>query len=149
VQAQARWDPCNLAHARTDVTLKLTLKGGQSVYHEGEIIPLQLSFTSSTIAFLPEGGRAGSFCLGPEGHDPMQDYYFGFVPGISVAPSNFFGSYQTLSGVPYVVGEELNEWQLVPPGSYSLLVVNYAVGVASNEVRFQSSRLRPNGRRSN
>jgi hypothetical protein len=135
-QAQEKWDPCSLAHARTDVALTLTLKGGQSVYHEGETIPLELAFTSSAIAFLPKSGGAGSFCLSPEGHDPLQDYFFGFIPGASAAPSNF-GPYQTLSAVPYVVREELNEWKSMPPGSYSLRVVNHAVAVASNDVRFQ------------
>ena len=42
VQAQERTDPCKRpVPSPATGTMKLTLKSGQSVYHEGEIIPLR------------------------------------------------------------------------------------------------------------
>src|SRR5260221_2067963 len=75
-QAQ-RTDPCepHVASPATG-TAKLTLKGGQSVYHEGEIIPLELTFTVRLVQYRPRAGRNlkdFSFCLMPEGRDPLQD----------------------------------------------------------------------------
>ena len=76
-QAQKRTDPCERpVTSPATGTASLTLKGGQSVYHEGEIIPLELAFTYRLVQYRPRAGRnlrAFSFCLTPEGRDPMQD----------------------------------------------------------------------------
>lgn len=41
-------DPCSVASSVSDVRLSLALKDGRTVFQEGEIVPLLLSFTSTT-----------------------------------------------------------------------------------------------------
>ncbi len=41
-------DPCSAASSVSDVQLTLSLKDGQSVFEQGEIIPLVLTFTATT-----------------------------------------------------------------------------------------------------
>ena len=54
-RAQERKDPCELpVTSPATGTAKLTLKGGQSVYHEGEIIPLQLTTTYKLVQYRPK-----------------------------------------------------------------------------------------------
>jgi len=122
----------------TDVALKLTLKDARFIYHEGEIIPLQLAFTSSTekkysldTRNYDRSGRLNSesFCVNPDaGRDPLADYYdsglFGFMGG-------GLGGEHMLDQTPYMVDMELNEWKSLPPGSYSLRVVTHRVRVAA------------------
>ena len=48
-RAQERSESCNpVISGPTDVTLGLSLKVGQTVYREGEIIPFELAFASSS-----------------------------------------------------------------------------------------------------
>jgi hypothetical protein len=74
-QAQERTDPCERpVTSPAYATLRLKLKRGQSVYHEGEIIPLEVTFTSSLVHYIhKKGDPFGFFCLSPDGHDPLQD----------------------------------------------------------------------------
>jgi hypothetical protein len=133
--AQEKTDPCKRpATSPATGTAKLTLKGGQSVYHEGEIIPLELAFTYRLVQYRPRVGpnlRAFAFCLSPEGRDPLQDDEEPGFWGSAAVPGNS-GPYQVFdAGVTYVENMELNEWKSVPPGNYSL-----RMGI-SNEVTFQ------------
>jgi hypothetical protein len=134
--------------AAADVTLKLTLKGGQSVYHEGEIIPLDLAFAASSEKKYSLDTRTSdhsgrfffdSFCLAPDGRDPLGDYFgsgiwLGFAAG---GP----GSTCTLGHVPCVVTVELNEWKSLAPGDYTLRVVSGrshgSLAVVSNAAAFK------------
>jgi hypothetical protein len=75
--AQVRTDPCQrpVTSPATGAS-KVTLKGGQSVYHEGEIISLEHAFTYRLVQYRPKAARnlrRFSFCLTPEGRDPLQD----------------------------------------------------------------------------
>jgi len=86
-----------LVSGPTDATLLLTLKDAQSIYREGEIIPLKLhspvarrrSIVLDTRNYDRSGRlNAESFCLAPDGgRDPLADYYssglFGFIGGVS------------------------------------------------------------------
>ena len=134
-QAQKRTDPCErpLTSPATG-TAKLTLKGGQSVYHEGEVIPLELTFTYRLVQYRPRTGRNlrhFSFCLMPEGRDPLQDDEESGLWG-SAGVSIGSGPYDVFDpGVTYVEDMVLNESKSVPPGNYSL-----RMGI-SNEVKFQ------------
>jgi hypothetical protein len=116
-----------------DVDLRLTLPGDRSVYHEGEIIPLRLAFTTtakekytSSTRTYDRSGRLDleTFCVTPDtGRDPLEDYYgsgvfTGFVGG------GISGLDRVLNRVPYIVDEELNEWKSLPPGSYTLRVAS-------------------------
>jgi hypothetical protein len=75
-QAQKRADPCDRpVTSPATGTSKLTLKGGQSVYHEGEIIPLERTFTYRLVQYRPRvdpNVRKFAFCLMPEGRDPLE-----------------------------------------------------------------------------
>jgi hypothetical protein len=52
---QVRTDPCERpVTSPATGTVKLTLKGGQSVYHEGEIIPLERTFTYRLVQYQPK-----------------------------------------------------------------------------------------------
>jgi hypothetical protein len=126
---------CNsVVSGPTDVTLALSLKGGQTVYHEGEIIALDLAFTSSSrnrFLNLRQHDRSGRldedlFCLTPEARDPLEDYFYSgiytswFGGGLSAPPIE-------LSAVPHRINEDLNEWKSPPPGSYTLFVLSYRI----------------------
>lgn len=146
LHAQQDADRCSPDRSvSSDVTLKLGLKDGQTVFHEGEIITLELAFASSTKGGVIEtttsdhSGRANKeyFCLKPDGRDPLQDYfgsgiYGGFAAG---GPTGI----KTLSSVPYVINEDLNEWKSMAPGRYSLRVLSHRgqFSFVSNEVDFQ------------
>ncbi len=132
--SQERTDPCKRPiPSPATGTVKLTLKGGQSVYHEGEIIPLERAFTYRLVQYHPKAGRnlrAFSFCLTPEGHDPLQDDEEAGLWGSAGITGGI--SYDVFEpGVTYADDMDLNEWQSVPPGNYSL-----RMGI-SNEVKFQ------------
>jgi hypothetical protein len=134
-QAQERTDSCKRPiPSPATGTVKLTLKGGQSVYHEGEIIPLERTVTYRLVQYHPRAGpnlRRFSFCLIPEGSDPLQDdEESGLWGGAGGSfPSGPYGVFDP--GVTYVDDMVLNESKSMPPGSYSL-----RMGI-SNEVKFQ------------
>jgi hypothetical protein len=136
VQAQAHkiTDPCERpVTSPATGTAKLTLEGGQSVYHEGEIIPLELTFTYCLVQYRPRAGRNlrhFCFCLTPGGRDPLEDDE---ESGLWGSAGGSFGSdYEVFNpGVPYVDNIVLNDSTSVPPGNYSL-----RLGI-SNEVKFQ------------
>lgn len=134
-QAQNRTDPCERpVTSPATGTSKLTLKGGQSVYHEGEIIPLELAFTYRLVQYRPKASpnlRSFYFCLTPGGRDPLQDdEESGLWGNGGIGPGGI--SYDVFDpGVTYVDNLELNQWKSVPPGTYSL-----RMGI-SNEVKFQ------------
>ncbi len=134
-QAQERTDPCKRPiPSPATGTVKLTLKGGQSVYHEGEIIPLERTFTYGLVQYRPKADpnlRRFSFCLIPEGSDPLQDDEEAGLWG-GAGGSFPSGPYDVFDpGVTYVDDVALNETKSLPPGSYTL-----RMGI-SNEVKFQ------------
>jgi hypothetical protein len=134
-QAQKRADPCERpVTSPASGTAKLTLKGGQSLYNEGEIIPLELTFTVRLVQYSPKTGpnlRRFSFCLMPGGRDPLQDDEDSGLWGSGAGPGGS-GPYDVFDpGVTYVDNMVLNESKSVPPGIYSL-----RMGI-SNEVKFQ------------
>jgi hypothetical protein len=134
-QAQKRTDPCERpVTSPATGTVKLTLLGDQSVYHEGEIIRLERAVTYSLVQYRPKAGpnlKRFSFCLIPEGSDPLQDDEESGLWGGAAVPGNS-GPYQVFDpGVTYVDDIVLNESKSVPPGNYSL-----RMGI-SNEVTFQ------------
>ena len=133
-QAQERPGPCERpVISPATGTAKLTLKGGQSVYHEGEIIPLQLALTYKLVQYRPRTGpnlRHFSFCLTPGGRDPLQDDEESGLWGGGAAGQ--IGPYDVFNpDVTYVQDMVLNESKAVPPGNYRL-----RLGI-SNEVEFQ------------
>lgn len=129
-------DPCATTQAATDVQLSLALKDGRTVFHEGEIIPLVLSFTSTAKAHdwasnrnYDRSGRLeiDSYCLEPQAPDPLESYFkFGIfnLGGLS--------SEKVLDATPFIVEAELNEWRAPAPGHYRLYVVSNRVSRAAD-----------------
>ena len=87
--SQARPDPClQAANQPGDVAVQLSLKNGQSVFREGEIVALAVEYSSSaskkyylnTRNYDRSGRLDGMevFCIDPDtGHDPLSDYFNG------------------------------------------------------------------------
>src|SRR2546426_4132794 len=82
----AQNDPCSAASSVSDVRFALALKDGRAVFQEGEIIPLVLSFTSTTknrywadVRNYDRSGRLGTeyYCVEPEPPDPLASYFKG------------------------------------------------------------------------
>jgi hypothetical protein len=141
VCAHAETDPClPPASQPGDLTLNLSLKNGQTVFREGEIIPLIAGYSSSyekkylaNTREYDRGGRLSGmevFCIDPAaGSDPLADYFNGMMGFMGGGLS----SEKVLSSDPYVVNLELNEWHSLPPGSYRLRVVSHRVSVWSEK----------------
>ncbi len=118
-------------------SVKLTVRtlGDQTTFHIGELIPLELSFTSETPdtfqinnASYDRSGRLGleSFQVEPNSgwDDPLAGYfsaYGGFIGG------GLF-NYQKLSTQPAVIHQFLNEWvRFNQPGRYHVAVTSMRV----------------------
>ncbi len=114
----------------SDVKLTVGVRGDQSVFQIGEVIPLELSFTSSTpnkyrleMATYERTGRLNiqSFALQPLSgwDDPLGFYFRYFRPGF--AGGSVGG--KALSTEPAVIQLELNEWvRFENPGQYRVAV---------------------------
>jgi len=125
-----------------DPQLTLTIRNSQSNFRIGEIIPLDLAFTSATpntyqldTATYDRSGRLNEdqFIVEPKSgfDDPLQLYfhaYKGFMMG-------GLRGYKSLSTTPATVHADLNEWvRFKAPGQYRLTVVSSRVSrVGSNE----------------
>jgi hypothetical protein len=107
--------------------LTIHFASGTSVFHAGEVIPIELSFTAS----LPDAydmntrnyDRSGrlnmeQFHIAPPGRDPLANYYEN-----GVFTGGGLGGSRVLSSEPQVMEEDLNEWvALDNPGHYTLYV---------------------------
>ncbi|HLM56941.1 MAG TPA: hypothetical protein VK422_12555, partial [Pyrinomonadaceae bacterium] len=150
-RAAARSNPPGVGFA-------VRLKGGQTRFHPGEVIALELAFSSDAPgayqldnASYDRGGRLeiDDFHLDPEDGtaDPLEDYFgsglFGFMGG-------GLRAYPELEAKPYVVNAELNERvRFERPGRYRLYVTSHRVAplrrreedgetlVTSNVVEFE------------
>ena len=132
--AQVGTDPCERSVTSPATgTSTLALKGNHSVYHEGEIISLEHAFTYRLVQYRPKAARNlrhFSFCLTPEGRDPLQDDEESGLWGSG--GGSFGNSYDVFEpGVTYVDEIVLNESKSVAPGNYTL-----RMGI-SNDVTFQ------------
>jgi hypothetical protein len=125
-------DTCSLTSTDAFINLTLSVQGGQTSFHEGEIIPLQLSFSSPVAdtywvnnASYDRSGRLGvdAYCIEPATRDPLNDY---FRDGAFIGGGLF--SEQELSAKPHIFTSELNEWSQPGPGHYRLFVVSRRVG---------------------
>jgi len=124
-----------------DVKLTVRTRGDQAIFHIGEVIPLELSFTSALAgayfidtASYDRSGRLGveSFAVEPkEGWDDPLALYFqsygGFMGG-------GIRGFQTLSAQPSLIHHALNEWvRFHQPGRYHVAITSSRVGrVGSN-----------------
>lgn len=124
----AQNDPCSASSSVTDAQLSLALKGERTVFQEGEIIPLILSFTASTekrywadVRSYDRSGRleTESYCVEPEVPDPLESYFKG-----GGGMGGGLGTTQALGKVPFIAEAELNEWRSPGPGRYRVYAVS-------------------------
>src|SRR5215469_268668 len=119
-------NPCAAESSVSDVQFTLSLKDGQQVFREGEIITLRLVFSTPSSRYFvntfpnvrSSGFGKDLFCPEPEGADPFRNY----LQGGSLESGEI--SELKLSARPLAVEEELNEWRRLPPGHYRLHVVS-------------------------
>jgi hypothetical protein len=121
------------------VSFEVQTKNKQTRFRQGEVISLQLSFSSNQpkkyhldSAAYDRSGRLDidTFHVDPTGgtSDPLSDYFnFGFA---------FMGGglrgYPSLESKPYVVKDDLNEWcRFDRPGKYRLYVTSHRVATGS------------------
>jgi len=152
-QMVAQAAPCSgVGASADDAVLQLTLKDAHSTFHQGEIITLQLAFTSKSKGKYrmdtQTSGSIGrvtreSFCLDPAGtgSDPLADYYgsgtFSVAPAALISnPTGCCGNgggtfsvtpantagHTVLKKNPFRLDLDLNEWKSLPPGNYRLVV---------------------------
>lgn len=158
-QIMAQAAPCSgIGASADDAVLQLTLKDAHGTFHQGEIITLQLAFTSKSKGKYhmdtQTSGATGrvtreSFCLDPAGagSDPLADYYG--TSTFSVTPTNAAPPHTTLKKNPFRLDLDLNEWKSLPPGNYRLVIETQRISqvtstgelvpviVRSNPVAFQ------------
>jgi len=124
-------DSCSSTETAPGAQVTLRIPTGQTSFREGEVIPLELSFTSSVnTRYWWEDkrydriGRLGidGYCLEPDARDPIADY---FRSGAFIVGGIF--SEHELTAKPFVTTSELNEWKQLPPGHYRLYVVSHRV----------------------
>ena len=133
--AQSQPNPCAANSSESpDVTLQVSIENGRTSFQQGEIIPLTLSYSSSvkgkysgTGANYDRSGRQNYievFCLEPSGTDSLSDY---FQSGISGFIGGGLSSNFTLGEKSWEISRDLNEWETLSPGSYTLRVVSHRV----------------------
>lgn len=124
-------DPCSAASTAPDVKFALALKGGRAVFQQGEIIPLVLSFTSTTenrysadVRNYDRSGRLGieAYCVEPAAPDPLESYF-----KLGAFLGGGLGSTKELDSKPFTAEAELNEWHTLATGHYRLYAVSYRV----------------------
>jgi hypothetical protein len=133
--AQNHPDSENVSHSSAE-GLELHLSSSKSTYQQGELIPLDLSFTSKipnryqlNLATYDRSGRMGyeKFEIEPaEGTtDPLLVYFKSFNGFMIGGLTNF----QALSEAPTVIHLDLNEWvRFDKPGKYRVTVISRRAG---------------------
>ena len=142
--AAASQNSSSIGSLGTQDGLQLRLSTNASVYHQGELIPLELSFTSKlsnryqvNMAGYDRSGRMNyeKFLVEPaEGAtDPLLVYFKSSSWLLSGGLTNF----KFLSDTPYVVHLNLNEWvRFDKPGHYRLTVTSRRVSDTSGDKSF-------------
>jgi hypothetical protein len=127
----AEKDPCAAPSSVSDVRFELALKDHAAVFQAGEIVPLQLTFTSSTknrytadVRNYDRSGRLGIeyYCVEPEAADPLESY---FKHGAFLGGG--LGSEKKLDETPFTADSELNEWRTLAPGHYRVYAISCRV----------------------
>ena len=133
---------CLFAIDAQSVKLTVRTAGDQTTFHIGEVIPLELSFTSDTpdsyqvnTVTSDRSGRLGlELCkVEPDtGWDDPLAVYFNAYGGGYIGGGMFV--YQKLSKQPTVIHRALNQWvRFSQPGSYRLVVVSSRAGRVGSE----------------
>lgn len=123
------------AHAEqpTEVTLSVGFANGQTLFHVGETISLELAFAASVQNTYEMSTRSNDrsgrldleeFHVSPAARDPLYNYYNGGLFGGFIGGGLSSGP-RYLGSEPQTIHEDLNEWvALDKPGQYSLYVTS-------------------------
>lgn len=136
--------------AQSDPDLRVRTETGESVFRIGERIPLELSFTSTSLnryeidlASYDRSGRLRSeqFDVNPTTgwKDPLAAYFANGYAGGGMSSS------VALSSTPQVIGLNLNEWvRFDQPGDYDVIVRSSRVSVPGrpSSVELRSNALK-------
>jgi HEAT repeat protein len=134
--AAGKNDPCAEASSTSDVQFELALKDHGSIFRQGEIVALTLSFSSTVkgryTAMMATYDRSGrlpeeKYCVNPEAPDPLESYFKtrGTMGGGLV-------SIRSLDETPLTAEAELNEWRSLPLGHYRVYAVSHRVSRPRN-----------------
>jgi hypothetical protein len=136
----------------SDASLTIRFASGQTQFHVGEVIPLELAFTAWTehvyemdMRNYDRSGRLNleQFHVSPPSRDPLDNYYNGGVFGGFIGGGLSSGP-RYLGREPQIIHEDLNEWIAVDrPGQYAIYVTSRRVS------RHDGSKLLPVELRSN
>lgn len=124
--------------------LQLRLSTNASVYHQGELIPLELSFTSKlsnryqvNMACYDRSGRMNYENFSVEPTEGASDPLLVYFKSIRVFLGGGLTNFQFLSDTPYVIHLDLNEWvRFDKPGNYRVTVTSRRVSDASGAKSF-------------
>lgn len=143
VPVQGQDEVCNnFPVSPRDLFLHLSLKGGQTIFRQGEIIALIAEYKASTPRKYSLNNRSYDrvgrldgvevFCIEPSPRvDPLAEY---FKSQMAFIGGGLFSD-QDPAIRPLTVELELNEWQAMPPGSYRLSIVgNRAVAQLRGDI---------------
>ena len=121
-------DPCSSTSAVSDVQFTIALRSAPAIFQAGEIIPLTLSFTSTTKGRYwaddrnyDRSGRLDieHYCLEPEASDPLQSYF-----AVGAFMGGGLGGTRPLDTTPFLAYSDLNEYASPAPGHYRLYAVS-------------------------
>ena len=116
-------DPCAAAATTSDVQLSITLKAGQNVFHEGEVIPLVLSYSAAEPhRFWKDGPGATHYCVEPSVPDPLEAHF----KHRNVMSGGLFSS-QPLDTKPSIEEAALNDRLRFGPGRFRVYAVASSV----------------------
>jgi hypothetical protein len=140
-QAQAPAQTQRSTQNSSEVAFQVGIKDGKSQFYLGEVIPLELTFTSKmpkryqiNMARYDRSGRMSyeQFLLNPDGRwgDPLRSYFNSSMGWMGGGLTGF----EFLSERPTKISLELNEWvQFHRAGKYRVTVQTSRVGQISGE----------------
>jgi hypothetical protein len=127
----AERDLCSAPSSLSDVQLSLSVKNRRPTFQAGEIVPLVLTFTSTTanrywadVRNYDRSGRLGIevYCVEPKTPDPLASYF-----RLGAFFGGGLGSTRALDTTPFTAEAELNEWSTLAPGHYRVYAVSHRV----------------------
>ncbi|MGH8056545.1 MAG: hypothetical protein ACREOH_04825, partial [Candidatus Entotheonellia bacterium] len=125
---------CPFAWSDEQARLTIRFADGRSQFRQGEVIALELQFTSSisdtytvSTRSYDRSGRLDTdqvFVM-PESRDPLHDYFKGLLGGFV---GGGLSGFRTLAEEPYVYRLEINEWVAFDrPGRYTIEITSSRV----------------------
>jgi len=128
----------------SDLSPQLQISTASSVFHQGELIPLTLSFTSKNanryqinMARYDRSGRMGYEKFLAEPTHGTNDPLLVFFKSSSWFMSGGLTNFKFLSDSPYLVHLDLNEWvRFDSPGRYRVTVTSRRVSDAPSDMTF-------------